>query len=454
MQEGGPMGNEQTGESRKANVATVSGAISTQQAGEIRDRWWWIKHLVWTDPMLARLEKNEPGTKWFRLWDKVFDPRTLEAGFWGVWRKGGAPGVDGQTVEEFEDGLEEQIQKLSHELRTGAYRPAPSRRQWIPKPGSQEKRPLGIPGVRDRTVQGALKAVIEPIFEREFAEHSYGFRPGRGCREAVARVEEMLQAGNTVIVDADLKSYFDTIPHERLMEKLKEKIVDGKVLGLVRQFLQAGVMEEMGDWQPTESGTPQGGVISPLLANVYLNDLDHAMARLGWLMVRFADDFVVLCANEAQARAVMDFLRQWVEAAGLTLHPTKTRVVNYGAGEGFDFLGWHFKRGKKWPRAKSVEKLRTAVREKTPRTSGQSLERIIGSLNRTLKGWHGYFRESVKPALTREDQFIRRRLRAMLRKRNKRPGSGKTQQDHRTWRNAWFSQQGLFSLGHGSCQYG
>lgn len=448
------MGNEQTGEERKANSAPVAGATPSPQAEEIRNRWWWIKHQVWTGPMLARLDKNEPGTKWFRLWDKVFDPRTLEIGFWGVWRKGGAPGVDGQTVETFEEGLAERIQKLSLELRTGAYQPAPSRRQWIPKPGSQEKRPLGIPGVRDRTVQGALKAVIEPIFEREFAEHSYGFRPGRGCREAVERVEELLKGGNTVIVDADLKSYFDTIPHERLMEKLKEKIADGKVLGLIRQFLKAGVMEEAKDWQPTESGTPQGGVISPLLANVYLNDLDHEMARRGWQMVRYADDFVVQCRNEAESAEVMNFLRTWVEAAGLTLHPTKTRTVNYGAGEGFDFLGWHFKRGMKWPRKKSVETLRATIREKTPRNSGESLDRTIASLNRTLKGWHGYFRQSVRNVLTREDQFIRRRLRAMLRKRAKRPGSGKTSQDHRTWPNAWFSQQGLFSLERGSCQYG
>lgn len=447
------MGHEQTGERCEAKPATVTGATSSQQAGEIRDRWWWIKHEVWTDPMLARLEKNEPGSQWFRLWDKVFDPRTLEAGFWGVWRKDGAPGVDGQSVSEFEDGLMEQIQKLSQELRSGTYRPAPSRRQWIPKPGTNEKRPLGIPVVRDRTVQGALKAVMEPIFEREFAEQSYGFRPGRGCREAVARVDELLREGHTIVVDADLKGYFDSIPHDRLMAKLKERIVDGKVLGLVRQFLEAGVLDEMEGWQPTESGTPQGGVISPLLANVYLNDLDHEAVRRGWQMVRYADDFVILCRDEAQAQNVMSFLREWVEAAGLTLHPTKTQVVNYGKGEGFDFLGWHFERGHKWPRDKSLDKLRTVIREKTPRTSGESLPTIIASLNRSLKGWHGYFKASVKNVLERQDQFIRRRLRALLRKRDKRPGSGKTLKDHLSWTNEWMSKQGLFSLKHGSCEY-
>lgn len=275
------MGNEQTGESVKTPLAAVSGATPSQQAGEIRNRWWWIKHMVWTDPMLARLEKNEPGTKWFRLWDKVMDVRTLETGFQSVQRNDGAPGVDGQTAEQFKAGLKENLQKLSQELRDGTYLPAPCRREWIPKAGTNEKRPLGIPVVRDRTVQAAVKAVIEPIWEREFAEHSYGFRPGRGCQQAVGRVEELLKGGHTVVVDADLKGYFDSIPHKRLMAKLRERIVDGKVLGLIQQFLEAGVMEEMNGWQPTESGTPQGGVISPLLANVYLNDLDHDVARRG-----------------------------------------------------------------------------------------------------------------------------------------------------------------------------
>ena len=302
-------------------------------------------------------------------------------------------------------------------------------------------------------MQGALKAVIEPIIEREFAEHSYGFRPGRGCREAVRRVEELLRSGHTVVVDADLKSYFDTIPHERLMEKVEERIVDGKVLGLLRQFLKAGVMEELVGWQPTDTGTPQGGVISPLLANLYLNDLDHEMVRRGWHMVRYADDFVILCLSGAQALEVMDFLRGWVEAAGLTLHPTKTRVVNHGQGEGFDFLGWHFERGYKWPRKKSQEQLRTTIREQTPRTSGDSLSQIIKSLNRSLRGWHGHFKDSVRNVLLDQDQFTRRRLRALLRKRQKRPGSGRSIRDHHTWTNQWFSQQGLFSLRSGSCQY-
>lgn len=403
--------------------------------------------------MLERLDKNEPKTKWFRLWDKVYAKSSLREGFYAVYRNGGAPGVDHQTVEQFDREFLQELEKLEEELRSGMYQPAPARRQWIPKPGSAEKRPLGIPTVRDRTVQAALKMVVEPIFERQFAEQSYGFRPGRGCQDAVKRVEELLKEGRCVIVDADLKSYFDTIPHERLMSRIQEQIEDGKVLGLIRLFLKAGVLEEMKDWKPTESGTPQGGVISPLLSNIYLHELDETMQRRGWQMVRYADDFVVMCHNAQEAQEVMDYLREWTEAAGLTLHPTKTRVIDYGRGESFQFLGWHFERGMKWPREKSIDKLRETVREKTRRTRGEAMGDIVADLNSTLKGWHGYFRESVKNVLERQDQFIRRRLRAMLRKREKRPGSGRTTADHTKWRNAWFAEQGLFSLRHGSCEY-
>ncbi|MEO8614268.1 MAG: group II intron reverse transcriptase/maturase [Luteolibacter sp.] len=404
--------------------------------------------------MLARLRQSGPGTKWFSLWDKVTALRNLEAGFWSVWRKDGAPGVDGQTVAGFEAQWPEHIRQLSQELCLGRYEAAPARRKWIPKPGTVEKRPLGIPVVRDRTVQAALKHVLEPIFEHDFAQQSYGFRPGRGCPEAVKRVEELLRQGHTVVVDVDLKSYFDTIPHERLMKKIQERVADGKVLELIRQYLKAGVLDELRDWQPTESGTPQGSVISPLLSNIYLNELDHAVAARGWQMVRYADDFVVLCPDKAQAEAVLNYLRQWTEAAGLTLHPTKTRVVDYGQGEGFDFLGWHFEVGHKWPRTKSQKKLRDTVREKTPRNLGVSLATAIESLNRSLRGWWAYFGASPKSRLRREDEIIRRRLRALLRKRAKRPGSGRTLKDHHQWRNRWFAKQGLFSLEHGSCEYG
>jgi RNA-directed DNA polymerase len=403
--------------------------------------------------MLTRLEESEPTTVWFRLWDKVLMERNLQSAFWAVWRNQGAPGVDGQNVQQFQAQEQAELAKLREQLRTQSYRRQPARRVWIPKPGSTEKRPLGIPAVRDRTVEAALRNVLEPIFERDFAEHSYGFRPGRGCRQAVGQVEELLGQGQVWCLDADLKSYFDTIPHERLIQLVKRRVVDGNILALLEQCLKAGVMEELKGWQPTERGTPQGAVVSPILANLYLNPLDHEVARRGWSMVRYADDFVVLCHSKEEAERVLEMLRQWTTEAGLTLHPTKTRIVN-AATEGFDFLGWHFRGGKKWPRKKSLQKLQDKLRPLTRRTNGRSLSEIVAKANPTLRGWYGYFRASHPSGLSGPDGWLRRRLRAMLRKRQKRPGYGLSKADSRQWPNRWFAAQGLFSLEHGSCTYG
>jgi RNA-directed DNA polymerase len=399
--------------------------------------------------MLNRLE-NEPTTKWFRLWDKVFDRRNLQAAFGAVWRNAGAPGVDGQTVRQFDAHAATELARLSEELQMKRYRRQPARRVWIEKPGTTEQRPLGIPAVRDRTVEAALRNVLEPIFERQFAAHSYGFRPGRGCREAVGRVKELLQAGRTWCVDVDLKSYFDTIPHEPLHAQVQASVVDGSVLALIEQCLKAGVLEELKGWQPTERGTPQGAVISPLLANLYLNPLDHDLARRGWEMVRYADDFVVLCWTREEAETVLAHLRTWTTAAGLTLHPTKTRIVQVET-DGFDFLGWHFRGLPQWPRKKRVQKLQNKLRPLTRRTNGRSLREIITQANPILRGWHNYFRESRRKSLANVDGWLRRRLRAMFRKREKRPGFGNTKADHQKWPKKWFAAQGLFCLELGSC---
>lgn len=438
---------------RQERPAIVAGATRAKQAGEIRDRWWWIEHEVWTDRMLTRLEASGPTTVWFGLRDKVVALRNLQAAFLAVWRNWGAPGVDGQTVEQFDQEERAQLARLEEELRTGSYRRQPARRVWIPKPGTTEQRPLGIPAVRDRVVEAALRNVLEPIFERDFAGSSYGFRPGRGCREAVRRVEELLSQGYVWCVDADLKSYFDTIPHEGLMELVRQRVVDGSVLALVEQCLEAGVLEELEGWQPTERGTPQGAVISPLLANLYLNPLDHELERRGRKLVRYADDLVVLCRSREEAQTVLEELRVWTGKAGLTLHPTKTRIVN-GTEEGFDFLGWHFCGGKKWPRKKSLQKLRERLQPLTRRQQGRCLAAIVATVNPILRGWYNYFRDSHGSDLRVTDGWVRRRLRAMLRKREKRPGYGLGKEDHRRWPNRWFAAQGLFSLEHGSCAYG
>jgi len=459
MKSGWSQGRQGSGDakSRPKDKATrpaiVAGPNQPKQAGDIRDRWWWIEPSVWTERMLTRLEATEPTTVWFGLWDKVLSERNLQAAFWAVWRNGGAPGVDGQTVPQFAQQEQAQLAELREELRTKSYHRHPARRVWIPKPGSKEQRPLGIPAVRDRTVEAALKHVLEPIFERDFAEHSYGFRPGRGCREAVQRVEELLRQGHVWCVDLDYKGYFDTIPHAPLLGLVKQRVVDGSVLALLEQCLKAGVLEELNGWQPTERGTPQGAVISPLLANLYLNPLDHQMAQRGWEMVRYADDLVVLCRTKEEAEQGLAYLRQWSGQAGLTVHPSKTRIVN-GQTEGFDFLGWHFRGHTKWPRKKSLQKLQEKLRPLSGRTNGRSLRENIAQANAILRGWHNYFRDSNRAGLREPDGWLRRRLRAMLRKREKRPGHGLTEADHRRWPNRWFAEQGLFSLEHGSCTYG
>ena len=233
------------------------------QGGEVRARWAWVEPTVWTERMLAALETGIEGGKWFRLIDKVWSPKNLESSLEKVVAKGGSAGVDNQSVRDIKVHKDQTIAKLEQELREAQYRPKPVKRVWIPKPGSKEQRPLGVPALRDRIVQGALLHVIEPIFERDFAPQSYGFRPGKGCKDALRRVDKLLKAGNNWVVDADLKSYFDTIPQERLMERIREKIADGRVLKLLERMLQAGVMDSAKGWQPTEEGTPQGAVISP-----------------------------------------------------------------------------------------------------------------------------------------------------------------------------------------------
>jgi RNA-directed DNA polymerase len=288
-------------QNEETKPAAVAAATPPQQAGEARDRWWWVERCVWSERRLTRLTQREPTNRvWFALWDKTHAPAHLQSAWKKVWRNGGSAGTDEQTVAHFARHAEAELQRLHEQLREGTYRPQPVRRAWIPKPGSKEKRPLGIPAVRDRIVQAALGHVLEPIFETEFAGQSYGFRPGRGAKDALRRVDTLLKAGHDWVVDADLKSYFDTIPHERLLALLKQRVADGRVLALVESFLRAGVLEESKGWQPTERGTPQGGVISPLLANLYLNPLDHQMERAGWEMVRYAEDFVILCRSEAR----------------------------------------------------------------------------------------------------------------------------------------------------------
>ena len=425
-------------------------AAMPPQAGEAparRDPWWWVERCVWTEAMLSRLASREPADQvWFRLWDKTYAPANLQRAWEKVQRNGGSAGVDEQTLAHFARQAEQELRRLHEQLRAGTYRPQPVRRAWIPKPGSTERRPLGIPAVRDRLVQGALRHVLEPIFETDFAEHSYGFRPGRGAKDALRRVDRLLKAGHVHVVDADLKSYFDTIPHDRLLALVQARVADGRVLALVEGFLRAGVLEEARGWQATERGTPQGGVISPLLANLYLDPLDHQMAAAGWELVRYADDFVILCRSCAEAEQALAAVKQWVHEAGLQLHPDKTRLTDASQkGGGFDFLGYHFERGHRWPRDKSLKRFKDTLRRHTQRNQGRSWEQIVGGVNRSLRGWYEYYQHSVANVFAPLDGLVRRRLRSLLEKRRGRTVHGKGAA-HQRWPNEWLARHGLLSL--------
>jgi RNA-directed DNA polymerase len=412
--------------------------------GEVRAQWAWTEPSVWTERMLTALEKGVKGGRWFSLIDKVWAEANLAASFEAVRRNKGAAGTDHQTIEMFEGHLEENLRNLSEELRAGTYEPSAVKRVWIAKPGSREKRPLGIPVVRDRVAQTALRNVVEPIFEKDFAEHSYGFRPGRGCKDALRRVDHLLKAGATWVVDADLRSYFDTIPHEKLMERVGEKISDRRVLGLIEAYLRAEVMDGMERWTP-ERGSPQGAVISPLLSNIYLNPLDHLMAADGYEMVRYADDSVILCRSEDEAKSALRAMQTWVEESGLSLHPEKTRIVDATAPGGFDFLGYHFEKDRKTPRRKSMRKLKDAIRAKTRRTNGTSLEKIISEVNQSLKGWFEYFKHSHRWTFEPIDKWVKQRLRSILRRRTGRRGRSHGWETMR-WSTSYFRTRGLVSL--------
>lgn len=394
--------------------------------------------------MLTALEQGVKGGTWYSLMDKVSSPQNLRSAFAAVKANKGSSGVDHQSIEMFENRLDENVLHLTKSLQDGTYRPQAIRRVWIPKPGSSEKRPLGIPTIRDRVVQAALRNVLEPILERDFAEHSYGFRPGRGCKDALRRVDGLLKAGYTHVVDADLKSYFDTIPHQRLLDLVRRKISDNKVVDLLQAYLEQRVMATAKDWVP-EQGTPQGAVISPLLSNLYLDPLDHMMAQADIAMVRYADDFVILCRSSLEACRALETVQSWTTSVGLVLHPDKTHIVDASQRGGFDFLGYHFERGYRWPRKKSLQKLKDRIRDHTKRTNGFSLAMIISDVHWTLAGWLAYFKHSHKTTFRPLDQWVRMRLRSILRRRNGGTGRGRGS-DHQRWPNAFFADRGLFSL--------
>ena len=412
----------------------------------------WVSPCAWTERMLEAL--GQPGAeerRWHILSDKVHKPSVIEEACDKVLGNDGAAGIDRISCGRYAAHREHYNAQLAAALKDGSYRAEEVRRKDIPKAGTKETRPLGIPTVRDRIVQSALCAVLEPIFDIEFSERSYGFRRGRGCKDALREVDRLLKEGKGFVVDADIKGYFNTIPHDKLLKLVSKRVADGKVLALIKQFLERGVLDELRD-EDSPQGTPQGGVISPLLANIYLDPLDHLLAAEGFQCIRYADDFVVLCGSMEEAERALAKVREWMAEAQLTLHPTKTKIADLNQIDGhFEFLGYRFQRCKtriqRWPRSKSMDKAKDAVRELTKPCNGKSLSEIIAKLKPKLKGWYEYFKHSNRHTFSFFDGFIRRRLRSILRKRSKRKGVSRGNgADHKRWPNAFFRDLGYWSL--------
>jgi RNA-directed DNA polymerase len=402
---------------------------------------------VWTERMVEALGTREA---WYSLIDKVIAPGTL----WRAWRRveanDGAAGVDRVRIERFARSAGARLAHLGEELKAGRYRPQAVRRIEIPK-SDGGRRPLGIPTVTDRVVQAAVLEVIEPIFDSRFEPCSYGFRAGRGCKDALRDVDEALKSGLVHVVDADLKSYFDSIPHARLLARVHERIKDGSVLRLIESFLQQPIMSEVATWTP-QTGTPQGAVLSPLLANIYLHPLDVEMREAGYRMVRYADDFVVLCESIEAANAALERIRRWVADAGLTLHPKKTKLADLSRPAGcFDFLGYRFFSGRDGGLGRTIKPakrkaLYTRLKELTPRVTGQSTAELVRRVSVWLRGVFAYFKHADARALATIDAHVRYRLRRIFAKRSRGRASARSRQAHKRWPNAHFHAIGLFSL--------
>jgi RNA-directed DNA polymerase len=428
------------------SAASLVPATAKQGADTLGPRsWHWVEAAVWTNRMLAALENGVTGGKWHSLMDKVYAPRTLEAAWKRVAANRGAAGVDRVSVQRFARQARRYLAELEQELRDGSYRPAPVRRVHIPK-GQGRTRPLGIATVKDRIAQTAVRLVLEPIFEREFLPTSFGFRPERSSKDALRAVEGLLKAGYGWVVDLDLENYFDSIPKGPLVARVAERVSDGRLLQLVQRFLDQEILDGLERWTPM-AGTAQGSGLSPLLANLYLHPLDQLASQAGYRIVRYADDAVILCRSQEEAETALALVKVWTAQQGLRLHPDKTQIVHYGeAGQSVEFLGYRFMAGYRAVRPKSLMALKDRIRQKTGRTRSGRLEDIIAELNPILRGWFGYFKHARHTTFRDLDSFVRRRLRAMLRKREKRPGFGLTHADHRRWPNAFFAQRGLFTL--------
>lgn len=418
--------------------------LDAAQSKTREDKWKWVEQTIWTEKMLMALDNRVKVNKWYSLIDKIYNTKTLEKAWTNVMKNKGAAGIDDITIKKFIPNKDKYLKEIADDLKEAKYEPSKIRRVNIPK-ADGKTRPLGIPTIKDRIVQSAIKMAIEPIWEQEFSPTSYGFRPEKNAHEAIKEVSKYLNEGYIWVIDADIKGYFDNISHERLIKKVKVKITDGRLLNIIKDFLKAEIVEDMKEWTPIK-GTPQGGVLSPLLANIYLDSLDQLINSLECKIIRYADDFVVLCQSEEQAKQVKEIIEKWMTENELELHPGKTKICNYNNNESFEFLGYKFERKYKFVRKKSIVKLKDKIREYTKRTCGKNICKVILEINRILIGWFNYFKYAQGDVYRKLDALIRRRLRAIIRKQKKRPGMGKTLNDHKQWPNEYFAGLGLFSL--------